>query len=197
MRRKTAILLFPNLELLDFAGPYEVFSVADQLQTGTLFDVYTVAAQPGPLRSINGLSVNPDYVLSEAPSPDLLIIPGGEGSKQVVQDAATLDWLRQVQPQAELTLSVCTGARILAHLGWLQGMPYCTHHSAYEELARLVPDGDPRPLGRFVGSGNLYTAAGVAAGIDLSLHVLQLLCGTEVAQATSRYMEYPPQAEKK
>ncbi len=191
MRRKTAILLFEDIEVLDFAGPYEVFSVADQIHGYQYFDVFTVGIEAGPIKSINGLRVQADYSIEDAPVPDILIIPGGDGSHKVIGQPRLMNWIEATHSQADMTLSVCTGARILAHLGILKGRPYCTHQSAYAELATLVPDGDPKPYERFVGTQNLYTAAGVAAGIDLSLHIVGKLHGEEVSVATGKYMEYP------
>ncbi len=191
MRQKTAIFLFDGVEVLDCAGPFEVFSVADQLHAHQLFEVYTIAQTRSPIRAINGLSVNPDQALAEAPQPDLLIIPGGDGSRAVIADQEQMAHLQRLQAQATLTMSVCSGARILAQLGLLAGRAYCTHHAVYPDLARMVPDGQPQEQLRFTGSDGLYTAAGISAGIDLSLYVVEQLANQAAAQATARYMEYP------
>ncbi len=191
MRHRLGIFLFNDVEVLDFAGPFEVFAVADQIHDFQYFEVFTFAKSKDPIRAVNGLSVNPDYSLRELGELDILIIPGGDGSKALIQEEDLMDQLAKVQAQVQLTASICSGARVLAKWGLLAGKPYCTHHGVYSDLAKLAPSGIPRPDLRFTGGEGLYTAAGIAAGIDLSLHLVGMLKGEEVAEATAKYMEYP------
>jgi transcriptional regulator GlxA family with amidase domain len=189
-KKTIAILLFDNAEVLDFAGPFEVFSVASELNNHALFSVFTVAKTTAPIRAVNGLSVNPDYDFSTCPNPDILIISGGAGTRVLMQDAEVLAWVREAYAQAEMTLSICSGARILGQLGLLDGKPYCTHHEVYPHLLEIAPLGAPQPEKRFVQAGKIFTSGGISAGIDLSFHVLEMLAGADVARATARYMEY-------
>ncbi|MEM9986394.1 MAG: DJ-1/PfpI family protein [Bacteroidota bacterium] len=191
MRHRLGIFLFNEVEVLDFAGPFEVFAVADQIHDYQHFEVFTFAQSREPIRAVNGLSVNPDYAISEVSELDILLVPGGDGSKALLQDQELMDLLAELQSKAELTASICSGARVLAKWGLLDGKPYCTHHAVYADLAKLAPSGVPKPDLRFTGGEGVYTAAGIAAGIDLSLHLVGLLKGEEVAETTARYMEYP------
>jgi transcriptional regulator GlxA family with amidase domain len=190
VRRRTAILLFPDVEVLDFAGPFEVFAVTDELSRHQLFETYTVGTAPGPLRARNGLLVQPDHVLPAAPEPDLLIIPGGAGTRPLLAEPAVLDWVRRCAARAEITASVCTGALVLAKLGLLDGLEATTHHENLGDLARLAPAARVRADRRFHDHGRIATAAGISAGIDLSLHLVARLHGVPTAERTARYMEY-------
>lgn len=187
-----AIMLFPDVETLDFCGPLEAFSAANLATGGDYFRVITFAAQLAPVRSINGLSVNPDFDFSSVPQPDILVIPGGSGSRRVAEDAAALAAVKLLQAGSRHTFSVCSGARIPAALGWLDGKPFTTHHLVFDDVLRLAPTAVPRPDLRFVDNGAILSSAGVAAGIDLSLYLIEKLHGRGLAERTARYMEYPP-----
>lgn len=188
--KNVGILIFNNAEVLDFAGPFEVFSVADELNNGKLFHTFTVAKELAPIRSINGLSVNPNYSFATAPAIDVLLIAGGFGARAILNDEETLAWIRSVHPQTDYTLSICSGSLILAKLGLLHGQPYCTHHQVYTDMQQLVKEGIPLPNQRFVQAGKIFTSGGISAGIDLSFHLVSLLLNKAVAQQTARYMEY-------
>ncbi len=190
MKRNVAILLFDDIEVLDFAGPFEVFAVTDELSGYQLFNVHTVAPSPGTLRARNGLKVLPDHTLESAPSPDLLIVPGGNGSKALLNQPAVLDWISRKATKAELVASVCTGARLLAKTGLLDGLRATTHHECFAELRALAPKATFLEDVRFTDNGRILTAAGISAGIDLSLHIVARLHGVETAQKTAAYMEY-------
>ncbi|GAB5518178.1 MAG: DJ-1/PfpI family protein [Rhodothermales bacterium] len=188
--RALGILLFDGVEVLDFAGPFEVFSVAGELHPG-LVSVVTVAERMRPVTTVNGLSVNPAVDFGQAPSLDVLVVPGGAGTRALLTDKGVLGWVARTHAGAQHTLSICSGARLFAALGLLDGKPYCTHHEVYPHLAELVPTGMPQPKRRFVKSNDtLYTSGGISAGIDLSFHVLAKIAGHQVAQATADYMEY-------
>ncbi len=190
MSRNVSILLFDDIEVLDFAGPFEVFAVTDELSGHQLFNVHTVAFNAGTLRARNGLQVVPDHTLGSAPPPDILVIPGGNGSKALLNQSAVLDWIARAAPQAELVASVCTGARLLAKLGLLDGLRATTHHECFAELRALAPKATFLEDVRFTDNGRILTAAGISAGIDLSLHIVARLHGVDVAQRTADYMEY-------
>ncbi len=182
--------MFEDAEVLDFAGPFEVFSVASQLNDHSLFNVFTVSKQKNPVRSINGLSVNPDYSFRSAPAIDILIIAGGTGTKALLQDKSYLNWVKRVHTQTELTLSICSGARLLGKLGLLDGIEYATHHSVYDHVEEIAPMGIPAKAKRYAAGGKIYTSGGISAGIDLSFHIIEKLHGKKVAQQTAEYMEY-------
>ena len=196
MRRTVALLIFDDVEVLDFAGPFEVFAVTDELSGYSSFNVVTVAPAPATVRARNGLKVIPDFTLENCPPVNVLIVPGGSGSRALLRQPSLLEWLRQRIGRADIVMSVCTGARVLATLGLLDGLRFTTHHENLAEIAEqapsAIPDGsqrfhDPPANGR---RPRLVTAGGISAGIDASLHLVSSLLGPEAAQRTARYMEY-------
>lgn len=189
-KRSVAILIYPDAEVLDFAGPFEVFSVASQLHEHQHFDVSLVAADHLPLASINGMRVCANRTFAELPSPDILVIPGGGGSRAALNDETLMPWVNTAVSRAELVLSVCSGARILAALGHLRDLQVTTHHEVFESIAELDPTARLCRDARFVDSGHIVTSAGISAGIDASLHVVARLLGAAVALRTAEYMEY-------
>jgi transcriptional regulator GlxA family with amidase domain len=186
----TAILIFDDVEVLDFAGPFEVFSVTNELSGYSILDVYTVAREKTPVTARNGLSVNPDYSIDEVPQADILIIPGGSGTRPLLQQHDVLSWISYSAHCADKVLSVCTGALLLAKVGLLDGMKSTTHGSAFETLAEIAPTTEIIRDARFVDNGKVITSAGISAGIDMSLYVIEMLFGKETAQNTAAYMEY-------
>jgi transcriptional regulator GlxA family with amidase domain len=189
--RNVAILIFPDVEVLDFCGPFEVFSVASTVAEPGAFNVFTIAEQSGPLRTRNGLSVNPHYGLDDAPQPHVLLIPGGLGTRPLLNNAPLLEWIRTKSASAELTLSVCTGALLLAKDGLLDGLGTTTHAGAIDLLRQLAPKSTVYSDRRYVDNGTIICSAGIAAGIDMSLHVIERLLGPDAAIKTAGYMEYP------
>jgi transcriptional regulator GlxA family with amidase domain len=189
--RSVGIFIFPDVEVLDFCGPFEVFSVAGHQVAPGSFEVFTVAQKAEPLLARNGLNVVPKYSLADAPPIDLLVIPGGQGTRQLVKNNQVLDWIGQRAERAELVMSVCTGALLLAKHGLLEGLSATTHHLALELLRELAPETTVRDDVRVVDNGRVITSAGVAAGIDMSFHVLAKLLGRQMAEKTARYIEYP------
>jgi len=189
-KRNVAILIFDDVEVLDFAGPFEVFSVTNELSEYSLLNVYTVAREKAAVTARNGLSVNPDYSINEAPQPDILIIPGGSGTRPLLLQQDILAWITQSANNAEKVLSVCTGALLLAKIGLLNGIKSTTHNSAFETLAEIAPDTEIVRDVRFIDTGKVITSAGISAGIDMSLYVIEMLFGKEAAQHTAEYMEY-------
>lgn len=188
--RNLAILLFNDAEVLDFCGPYEVFSVASNQSSEPAFNVFTVS-ETSPVNARNGLSVNPDELLENCFQPELLLIPGGLGTRQEMHNEPLIAWIKTQAATAELVMSVCTGALLLGKAGLLKNQEATTHHVAYELLREIEPIATVHEDRRFVDNGKVITSAGIAAGIDMSLHVVQRLLGTEIAAATARHMEYP------
>ncbi|RIW14536.1 DJ-1/PfpI family protein [Algoriphagus lacus] len=187
------ILIFDDVEVLDFAGPFEVFSVASQLSGYDHLQVHTFSESSQLIRARNGLQVKPDLGFDEVPNFDFLVIPGGEGSKKIIQNPAALSFIHSLTVQSQWTMSVCSGSRILGKMGFLDTKPYCTHHETFDSMKEIVPSGFPRPDLRFVQSDEkIWTAAGISAGIDLALHLLEKTFGADLAHSTATYMEYTP-----
>jgi transcriptional regulator GlxA family with amidase domain len=189
--RTLAIVIFDEVEVLDFCGPFEVFSVASRFADPHAFDVLTVAEKAGPVRARGGLSVNPHRRLADCPRPDLVLVPGGLGTRREVHNPALIDWIKQAAATAELVLSVCTGALVLAKAGLLDGLGATTHHGAIDLLRQAAPKTTVHTDRRVVDNGRVVCSAGIAAGIDMSLHVVGRLLGPEVAGKTAGHMEYP------
>lgn len=191
MKKNVGILIFDDVEVLDFAGPFEVFSVASEVHDFSLYDVFTVARRKHPIRAVNGLIVMPNYDFQDHPSIDILIVAGGQGTRSLIHDKEHLEWLHRVHSQTEVTLSICSAARLFAILGCLDHKPYCTHHQVYDHLRELAPNGKPQPNHRFIRTDErLYTSGGISAGIDLSFHILAERHGKVVPDRTAQYMEY-------
>ena len=189
-RRNVAILIFDEVEVLDFAGPFEVFAVTGRDQAPMPFHVYTVAETAGPILARNQFSVNPRFTLVDAPTPDVLLVPGGWGTRAQMNNPVVIDWIRTTAARAELVLSVCTGALLLAQAGLLNGLSATTHHAAIELLRSVAPRTNVLVGQRFVDNGKVVLSAGVSAGIDMSLHVVVRLLGRTEAEETARYIEY-------
>jgi transcriptional regulator GlxA family with amidase domain len=188
--RNVAIVIFDDAEVLDFCGPFEVFAVARGTQDERLFNVYTVAEEARPILARNGLSVNPTYTLENCPVPDLILVPGGLGSREAMRSERLLAWLNGHMPRVEQMLSVCTGALVLATSGLLVNLSATTYHTAFDLLQELSPSTTVIRGKRWVDNGKVITSAGVSAGIDMALYVVAKLHGIEQANRTARYMEY-------
>jgi transcriptional regulator GlxA family with amidase domain len=188
--RHVGIVIFPEAEVLDVAGPFEVFSVTGRRHGLDLFHVSLIAelVEPVPLR--NGFRLTPHYTLETAPPVDLLVVPGGYGTRREIDNPDLVEWIRRAAGGAELALSVCTGALLLAKAGLLDGIDATTHHQAIALLRELAPTARVRPGERFIDNGRVIVSAGVSAGLDMSLHVVERLHGYEVAQEAASYMEY-------
>jgi transcriptional regulator GlxA family with amidase domain len=197
--KKVVIFMFDDVEVLDFAGPFEVFSVTSELNSSDSlsdnfasrpFSVLTVAEHPGVVNARNGLNINPDCTIADCPPPDILIIPGGKGTRKLINNSAVIDWIKSCTLTAELVLSVCTGALLLAKAGLLEGLTATTHHQALELLRELAPNTTVVENQRFVDNGKIITSGGITAGIDMSLYVISKLLGTQKAEQTAKHMEY-------
>ncbi len=186
-----AILAFDDMEVLDYAGPYEVFNVAGELGADRPFEVFSVGLTTGPAVGRGGFTVLPTYSLDDAPASDLLVVPGGAGTRALLDDERLLAWLRERTGEVELLVSVCTGALLLGAAGLLEGCRATTHHDAYDELAALSPTTVVVRGERFVRSAQtILTSAGVSAGIDCSLHAVQLLTDEHTRDVTVSEMEW-------
>ncbi|MEL6389700.1 MAG: DJ-1/PfpI family protein [Bacteroidota bacterium] len=191
MRQNVGIFIFDNAEVLDFAGPFEVFGITSQLNNNEPFQVFTVARTMDATSAVNGLSVNPTYDFDSCPPIDILILSGGNGTKSIYKDDEILSWVQKTYTKSSYTLSICSGSRLLGELGLLDNRPYCTHHGVYEDMGEIVPTGLPQPDQRFVKSSDkIYTSGGISAGIDLSFAVVDHLLGRDIAERTARHMEY-------
>lgn len=189
--RTVAILAFDDMEVLDYAGPYEVFNVAGELGDGHPFSVYSVGLTGKPVVGRGGFTVLPTYALDDAPLPDVVVVPGGSGARALMKEERLLEWLRERAAEVEVLMSVCTGALVLAAAGLLANRPATTHHGNYDELAAASPTTKVVPGQRFVrSSDNILTSGGVSAGVDLALHVVQLLAGQETRDRTVDEMEW-------
>jgi transcriptional regulator GlxA family with amidase domain len=190
-----AIFLFPEVEVLDFAGPYEVFTTASRVfkmndpSTPAPFTVFTVAREAGSIRARAGLVVMPDHTFANHPPIDLLIVPGGVVTAEV-KTPAVAEWIKRTAGTAKLTASVCTGAFLLAQAGLLEGKKAATHWSDMSELREMYPSLTVLDQTRWVDEGSIVTSAGISAGIDMSLHLVERLAGRELALNTARRMEF-------
>ncbi len=191
------ILLFDNVEVLDFAGPFEVFSrtrlqpgvEARRSDEGAPFRVFTVARTRDPITATGGLTVVPRHGFADAPRIDLLVVPGGFGTRRLLNDEETLDWIRRTAAAARQVTSVCTGSLLLAKAGLLQGRRATTHWGALDLLDSLGAGVTVERTLRVVDDG-VITSAGVASGMDMAFYVVETLFGREVADETARYIEY-------
>jgi transcriptional regulator GlxA family with amidase domain len=198
-RKTVGILIFDDVEVLDFAGPFEVFSRtrtvagADSRRSddSAPFETFTVASKP-LVTAIGGLKVTPHYLWGEAPPIDILVIPGGFGTRALLADEPTLAWIRDSAARAQVVTSVCTGALLLATVGLLRGRRATTHWAGLDLLASIDPTIQVERVTRVVAD-TVVTSAGVSAGIDMAFSVVEKLCGRDVADETAHYIEYVPQ----
>lgn len=184
-----AFVISDGAVMIDFAGPWEVFQDAamgvNPVQMMPTFKLYTVAETTKPIKASAGMKIIPDYSIENAPAPKVIVIPAqGDASK------AVLGWIRKSAQTADVTMSVCTGAFVLAESGLLSGKTATTHHSSYKTMAMEHPDIQVKRGARFVEDGKIATAGGLSSGIDLALRVVERYYGPEAAERTAYYMEY-------
>jgi transcriptional regulator GlxA family with amidase domain len=189
---RIAIAVFDGAEELDFAGPWEVLAfwareVADDAE------VILVADSPDPVQAAKGLRVLPDTTWDALGRVDVLVLPGGRGTRALVDDTAMHQRLRDFAASGTLMTSVCTGSLVYAAAGLLRGRPATTHWSTLELLATLDETIEGRPDDRFVDDGDVITAAGVSAGIDMALHLVARVDSTDAARLVKRGIQYDPQ----
>ena len=186
--KTVAIVLFDEVEVLDFAGPFEVFGVCGGARPH--YQVLTVAAHAGPVVARNRLSVNPHHDFASMPHADILVIPGGYGTRREKTNRAMLDFIGEKAASAELVISICSGALLLAKAGLLAGLHATTHQCALAELAQDEPACTVLPQARVVDNGKFILSAGISMGIEASLYAVARQHGEAVAAATANYMEY-------
>jgi putative intracellular protease/amidase/YHS domain-containing protein len=188
----TAFVISEGAVMIDFTGPWEVFQDAMDPSTGmsmdSLFELYTVAEKPEALRVSGGMKVVPDYTFKNAPQPKVIVIPAQGGASD-----AMYGWIREQSKQTDVTMSVCTGAFVLAKTGLLNGKAATTHHGAYIQMALQNPEIHVKPGYRFVEDGNIATAGGLTSGIDLALRVVERYYGRAAVDETVYQMEYQGQ----
>lgn len=190
-----AIYLFPDAEVLDFAGPYEVFTTASRVfrrENPSLpepFSVFTVARAVGPVKARAGLVVQPDYTLANHPPIDVLLVAGGVVTAEL-DTPEVIAWVAATSARATLTASVCTGAFLLAEAGLLDGRTATTHWEDVPDMQARYPAVNTIAGERWVDEGMIVTSAGISAGIDMSLHLVERLAGRELALLTARQMDF-------
>ena len=185
------ILLFDEVEELDFVGPWEVFGGLGK--AGKDVEVVSVAETTDPVRCANGLRVIPDHDFGSAPALDIVLVPGGMGTRHQIENAVLLDWLRDAGSHCRWVTSVCTGSQLLHGAGFTSGRRITTHWAFVETLREQAKDATVLDDVRYVADGNLVTAAGVSAGIDMALWLVGQIWDEDLARSVTHYMQYDPE----
>ena len=194
-RKRVGILVFPDVEVLDFCGPFEVFSVtrldeARRREEPSPFEVFLVAETDGVVKATGGLRVVPDHTLATCPPLDILVVPGGWGTRKEISNRRLLDWIAERARHVETLTSVCTGSMLLGHAGLLDGRRATTHWRALDWMRQSFPTVTVEEKLHVVEDGHVITSAGISAGIDMALRVVERYHGHDIALATARNMEY-------
>lgn len=190
-QRSVGIFLFDEVEVLDFTGPFEVFSVTALSDGSKPFSVKTISENGNIVHARNGLKVQPDYRLDQMPQMDILVIPGGYGARETeIHNDHVIRWIAGQMSKVELMTSVCTGALLLAKAGLLDGRKATTHWASIERMKKDFPEVNVQQDVKFVDEGNIITSGGISAGINMSFHIVKRLLGEEIAKETARRMEY-------
>ena len=184
------LLCFDDLEELDLVGPWEVFTsaVADLPDAR----VVTIAERAEPVRCANGLRIVPDHTFADAPRLDVVLVPGGQGTRQQIDNPALLEWLRKTGEACTWVTSVCTGSLLLHGASFTRGRRITSHWGFIPQLRELASDAEVLERVRYVRDGNLVTAAGVSAGIDMALWLVGQIWGADRARGVQRVIEYDP-----
>jgi transcriptional regulator GlxA family with amidase domain len=195
-RKRIGIVLFENIEVLDFCGPFEVFSVTrlneeKRREEPSPFDVLLVAEHPEPVTATGNMKVIPHYTFETCPRLDILIVPGGWGTRKELNNPVMLEWLRARAAEVETLTSVCTGSMLLGFAGLLDGRRATTHWRSLGWMRDSFPAVTVESAKHVVEDGRVLTSAGISAGIDMALKVVARYCGGDIARATARHMEYP------
>ncbi len=193
MSTTIGLFLFDGAEELDWAGPWEVLSAWAENHPEDDIEVFTFAQSQGTVSCAKGLRVIPDHTWATMPELDVLVYPGGRGTRAHLGNPEISEWLRGEAKRAEIVTSVCTGSLVLADVGLLDGLAATTHWGSLDMLSDLGDDVEVRPDDRFVDNGAIITAAGVSAGIDMALHLIARLKSVERARQVRRYIQYDPQ----
>jgi transcriptional regulator GlxA family with amidase domain len=195
-RIQTGIVVFENVEVLDFCGPFEVFSVTRlneqrRREEPSPFNVFLVAETKSLLMAAGGMKVFPDYDFDDCPALDILVVPGGWGTRKEMNNERLLKWIADRSRQVKILTSVCTGALLLGKAGLLDGKRATTHWRSLDWMQELFPKTHVEKQLHFVEDGTLFTSAGISAGIDMALKVVARYFGDAIARATAKHMEYP------
>ncbi|MBD0833219.1 DJ-1/PfpI family protein [Aestuariibaculum sediminum] len=184
------IFIFNEVEVLDFAGPFEVFSLVED-NNQKIFNVITIGEGNKLLSARNGLKVHSDYLFNNHPKLDILIIPGGYGAEHIeIKNKCLLNWIKEQSNKVQILASVCTGALLLAECGLLNNKKATTHWMDLDRLEQDYPKIEVVRDVKFVDEGNLLTSGGISAGINMSFHIIKRLLGKEIAEHTAKRMEY-------
>lgn len=195
-RKRVGIVVFPDVEVLDFTGPFEVFAAArlneaSRREDPSPFEVVVVAERDGPVTAAGGLKVLPDYTLESCPPLDVLVVPGGWGVRAELSNEPLLAWIAERGRGVETLASVCTGSMLLGRAGLLDNRRATTHWRSLDWMRESFEDVMVVDDEHVVVDGRVFTSAGVSAGLDLALRVVARYCGEAVARATARNLEYP------
>jgi transcriptional regulator GlxA family with amidase domain len=195
-RKRIGIVIFDDVEVLDFCGPFEVFSVTRLIEDRrreqpSPFEVLLVAEFDGPVTTSGGMKVLPDITFDSCPPLDILVVPGGWGTRIEMKKDAMLSFVVARAAQVETLASVCTGSLILGSAGLLDGLRATTHWRSLGLMQELFPNVTVESESHVVEQGKVITSAGISAGIDMALRVVARYCGETVARSTARHMEYP------
>ena len=195
-RKRVGILVFPDVEVLDFCGPYEVFSVTRlheerRREESSPFEVLLLAESVDPVVATGGLRVIPDAALETCPPLDVLVVPGGWGTRKEIGNRRVLTWIAERAKEVETLTSVCTGAMLLGQAGLLDGRRATTHWRSLDWMRQSFPAVTVEDKLHVVEDGQVLTSAGISAGIDMALRVVARYFGDAVGRATARHMEYP------
>ncbi|EGW38185.1 DJ-1/PfpI family protein [Desulfosporosinus sp. OT] len=196
LTKRVGIFLFDGVEVMDFAGPYEVFTATNLMAPRQYFDVFTVNEQRRDVRTSNGLIVKADYDFSNCPPADVLVIPGGDVRPELISNGTVLKWIESQNQNTEITFSVCNGAMLLAKAGLLKGLSATTHHYFYDKLSEIDSTINVVQKIRYVDTGKIVTSAGISAGIDAALHIVLRIFGEEAVSHAIDIMEYESTAYK-
>ena len=195
-RKRVGIVLFDDIEVLDFCGPFEVFSAVrlnedKRREEPSQFEVILVAEKSGTVVTHGGMKVIPDHSFHTCPPLDILVVPGGWGTRRELKNTVMLDWLRKRAAEVELLTAVCTGSMLLGFAGLLDGRHATTHWKSLDWMRDSFPSVTVEYDQHVVEDGRVLTSAGISAGIDMALTVVARCCGDAVARATAKHMEYP------
>jgi transcriptional regulator GlxA family with amidase domain len=192
MTRHIGLLLFDDVEELDAVGPWEVLASWTRFFPDDGWSVSCLSKSGGPVTAAKGLVLGAHHAIADAPALDVLLHPGGQGTRPMLRDTEHLDWVRRQRAEVPLLTSVCTGSLVYAAAGLLAGRPATTHWQSLDLLRELEPTVEVRPDDRYVDDGDLITSSGVSAGIDMALHLVARLVSVERAREVRRYIQYDP-----
>jgi transcriptional regulator GlxA family with amidase domain len=191
--KQIGILVFPEVEELDAIGPWEVLAFWCRHFPQDGYGVFTLSRDGQPLTCANGLTIHPDHSYEDAPAIDVLIYPGGIGTRPHLHDQAQLDWVRAQREQVPLLASVCTGSLVYAAAGLLRGRPATTYWGNLDTLREIDPSIEVRSQDRYVDAGDMITSAGISAGLDMALYLIGRLTGQDRARQVRRGIQYDPE----